>query len=553
MYVNVVVNNVGTTNAQNVTATMTTTSQYVNVLNGTATVGNVQVDTPVTISNTFQIAISPAIPDQEVFGLHFVFSDGTDTWTADRNLTVNAPDVSFGAPTFTDPNNNGSFEPGETITISFDLINNGHMTSSAGNLEIIINGAYATTPQTSFTLPGIPVGVNIPLSIPFTLANDAPDGSVVPIGLALTAGAQMVNDMVALPVGSNSEGFETGAISSPPWVNNSTIPWTVISGDGFIHSGTYSAKSGAIGHNGSTELSITLNVGLAGNISFWRRVSSESGYDYLKFYIDATETGSWSGNQGWAQQTYPVTTGQHTFRWVYSKDYSTVSGYDCAWIDDIVFPLSGDSSVPIFYVPVTELSFTDIALNVPVSQDLVVRNLGAAALNGNITVPALVDLMFNGTPVSDNYTYSIPAGENGTFTIGLMFTETTAYSGNIGITSNDVSNPSQTVTLNITTVSNEDDNNIPVITKLEGNYPNPFNPSTTIRFGVKEPGQININIYNLKGQLVKTLVNESLKAGYHSINWNGTDESGKVVSSGVYLYRMQATGINQTKKMMLMK
>jgi hypothetical protein len=554
LYLDVVVNNVGTVNATNVTAVMTTDNPYVTILNGTANVGTVQINVPVTISNTFQIAISPAIPDQENIALNFAFSDGgTNNWSIDRVLTVNAPSVTFANPTFTDPNNNGSFEPGEIITVAINMTNTGHMTSAAGTLDIVISGTGATTPQTSFTLPGIPVGVNIPLSVPFTIAADAQNGTVIPIGLALTAGAQLVNGMVALPVGSTSEGFETGTIASPPWTNTSTIPWVISSGAGNTHSGTYSAKSGAIGHSGSTELSITMNVGLAGNISFWRRVSSESGYDKLKFFIDNTQAEEWSGEIAWGQETYPVTTGQHTFKWTYSKDDSVISGSDCGWIDDIVFPLSGDASIPLFHLPVTSLTFNDIELNVPVSQDLIVRNLGAADLTGSITVPALVNLLFNGAPVSDTYSYSIPAGNNGIFTIGLNLSETTNYNGNITITSNDVNNPSQTVQLHITTVANEDDTVIPTVTSLDGNYPNPFNPTTTIRFGVKEPGLVSINIYNLKGQLVRTLVDENKKAGFHSIAWNGIDNFGKSVSSGVYMYRMQTTGFHQTRKMMLMK
>jgi hypothetical protein len=553
LYVEPVVSNVGTGEAENITVVMTTDNPYITILNGTTTIASIDAGGAVTISNTFQIAISPSIPDQEIVSLSFTFSAGTNNWTSTNNLTVNAPEISFASPTFTDPNNNGSFEPGETITVNMNLINAGHMTSAAGSLEIIISGGNASTPQNIFTLPGIPVGVNIPLSVPFLISESAEDGTVIPIGLALTVGAQLVNSMVALPVGSNSEGFETGAILSPPWVNNSTIPWMISTGTGNTHSGTYSAKSGTITHDGSTELSITLNVGLAGNISFWRKVSSESGYDYLKFYIDANEIDSWSGNIDWELKTYPVTIGEHTFRWEYSKDGSVTSGYDCGWIDDIVFPLSGNSSVSILYVPVTELNFNNIELNVPVSQDLVVRNLGTVAMTGTITVPALVDLMFNGTPVTDNYSYSIPAGTNGIFTIGLNLSETTSYNGNIIITSNDINNPSQTVLLHITTVANDDETNIPTVTRLEGNYPNPFNPTTTIRFAVKEPGQIAINVYNLKGQLVKTLIDSNLKAGYHSIAWNGKDNSGKSVSSGVYLYRMQTNGFNQTRKMMLMK
>lgn len=95
---------------------------------------------------------------------------------------------------------------------------------------------------------------------------------------------------------------------------------------------------------------------------------------------------------------------------------------------------------------------------------------------------------------------------------------------------------------------------IPAIqTNLHANYPNPFNPTTTIRFSIKEAAPVQLNVYNLKGQLVKTLINQDLNSGTHSIVWNGTDDSGKSVSSGVYYYRMKSGRFSSSKKMVLMK
>ena len=102
----------------------------------------------------------------------------------------------------------------------------------------------------------------------------------------------------------------------------------------------------------------------------------------------------------------------------------------------------------------------------------------------------------------------------------------------------------------------ENENNIPNLsTKLGDNYPNPFNPSTTISFSLTTEFTENteINIYNLKGQKVKTLVNERLLAGEHSVVWNGTNDSGKSVSSGVYFYKLESGKYTSTKKMIMMK
>jgi len=101
-------------------------------------------------------------------------------------------------------------------------------------------------------------------------------------------------------------------------------------------------------------------------------------------------------------------------------------------------------------------------------------------------------------------------------------------------------------------------NDIPTLrTTLHNNYPNPFNPVTNIAYSIKDPGKITLEVYNIKGQLVKTLVNEIQETGTHSVTWSGTDNSNKSVSSGVYFYKMVSDSnigrYTSTKKMILMK
>jgi len=99
-----------------------------------------------------------------------------------------------------------------------------------------------------------------------------------------------------------------------------------------------------------------------------------------------------------------------------------------------------------------------------------------------------------------------------------------------------------------------DDPNAPVVaTVLNDNYPNPFNPETTISYSVKEASPVTIEIYNVKGQLVKTLVNDTKEAGNHTVTWRGVDNNNRPVASGVYYYKMSAGKYSSTKKMILMK
>ena len=93
----------------------------------------------------------------------------------------------------------------------------------------------------------------------------------------------------------------------------------------------------------------------------------------------------------------------------------------------------------------------------------------------------------------------------------------------------------------------------PLVTSLKSNYPNPFNPSTLISFDNAVEGNVQIEVFNVKGQKVRTLVNDHFGVGSHSVEWNGTDENGKSVSSGIYFYNMRSGKYSSTRKMILMK
>ncbi|MDO9390403.1 MAG: FlgD immunoglobulin-like domain containing protein [bacterium] len=97
-------------------------------------------------------------------------------------------------------------------------------------------------------------------------------------------------------------------------------------------------------------------------------------------------------------------------------------------------------------------------------------------------------------------------------------------------------------------------NLVPLSYELSQNYPNPLHRgSTTISYALKNPGKMSLVVYNIAGQVVKTLGNENQQPGYYSITWDGRDESGQKVSSGIYPYRIQAGGYNDTKKLVVLK
>jgi hypothetical protein len=101
--------------------------------------------------------------------------------------------------------------------------------------------------------------------------------------------------------------------------------------------------------------------------------------------------------------------------------------------------------------------------------------------------------------------------------------------------------------------NNSNINFLPTSYALKQNYPNPFNPTTEIRFDVPENGYVLLSVHNMLGQKVKTLKSEELQAGYHIVNWDGTNDLGSQMSSGMYFYSIQTSEFKATKKMLFLK
>jgi Flagellar hook capping protein len=88
---------------------------------------------------------------------------------------------------------------------------------------------------------------------------------------------------------------------------------------------------------------------------------------------------------------------------------------------------------------------------------------------------------------------------------------------------------------------------------LHSNFPDPFNPITTIQYSLPEDGSVNIFIYDVAGRLLKTLVSSSQTSGYKSIQWDGTNNKNEPVAGGIYFYTLEQKELRQTKKMLLLK
>ncbi len=155
-----------------------------------------------------------------------------------------------------------------------------------------------------------------------------------------------------------------------------------------------------------------------------------------------------------------------------------------------------------------------------------------------------VGIISAGGSMDISITYDATNLEEGEFTADIL------------VSSNDPAEPEVIipVTLTVEYVDSEPDV-IHVVTKLQGNYPNPFNPTTTISFSIAQMSSfVNLEVFNIKGQKVKKLVDdEILPAGKHSIIWDGRDLNGDIVGSGIYFYKLKADNFESIKKMIILK
>lgn len=94
---------------------------------------------------------------------------------------------------------------------------------------------------------------------------------------------------------------------------------------------------------------------------------------------------------------------------------------------------------------------------------------------------------------------------------------------------------------------------VPTSFRIEQNYPNPFNPETTIIYKIGDPGPVKVTIYNALGQQIRSLVDEIQDVGEYRVSWNGKNDRGVGVSSGIYFYRFETRGFQAVRKMTLLR
>ena len=330
--------NVGTVTANNITATLSTDCDYVTLTDATETIATINGGETLNLEQAFAMDIADNVPNMTKADFTLNCTDGTDTWESRFAIRLHAPEFTVVGTVLEDGDGNGQVDPGETVTAHITVKNAGMAAAPDTRLNIICDLPEITFEQGEFQQGTVNPDGEFTVDFVFTLSEEAPIGVAYEIGFTTTSGNYTTDGSFVFSVGIITEDWETGDFSKFDWENDPTRPWTIVTESPF--EGEYCAKSGSIGNNQSSVLKITLDVHSEGEISFYRKVSSEEGYDALCFTIDNSLLGEWSGEVPWGQITYTLTPGQHQLYWSYNKDVYVSSGSDCAWLDNIVFPPS---------------------------------------------------------------------------------------------------------------------------------------------------------------------------------------------------------------------
>ena len=399
--------NPGSSTAQNVTVQLTPASSDITLGTSTVTIATIAAGATATATVNATVSNSATDGTTMAIGCSTNWNGANQPTVNSLMLTVTAPVIEFAY------SGDGTILPGATAAVNITLSNSGHASLSAATLTVNSPTSLLAANSQS-TVPGtLAPGASVTVTYNLQADNRLPIGISIPLVLTLTGTEGTAVNTLPIYIGSPMvETFESGTFSLAGWTQgyyNWIIDTTAPA------AGIYCARSdSALTHSQTAELAIQRTVSMADSISFWYKVSSESGYDKFHFYIDNEELVTASGEVAWTRAAFAVQPGSHNFRFTYSKDGSVNRNSDCAWIDNITLP-----------TPRNDVQFSNVDLCQGdlqvVGDDTIGRTPGSfAVVSGNTLVeytvhPAysgLIDfaacdsLLWNGTVYTTDFNYN---------------------------------------------------------------------------------------------------------------------------------------------------
>ena len=403
------IKNIGNEPAFNVQVNLSTDSPYVQINDDSATIPNIEAQSQYTIPEGFEITVSENIPDGLQANFTITCSDGEHSWTSHFRMALHAPSLSI-----VDFRSNGTVYPGETGELIISVKNASSSEAHDVQIQLYSSSTDLNFSQITYPIGTIPAESTITITPGFSTSSQIPVGSSFEVYYLLEAQPFSASGIELINIGPIKETFETGDFSAFDWESLGGSQWFI--DNSTSNTGTYSARSGAITDANLTTLQIEMNVPSDGQISFYKKISSEANKDKLTFYIDSNAKGEWSGDVNWSREVFPVNAGTHKFKWIYMKNGSGSYGDDCCWIDDVQFPSSNTVTLlPALEVNVhTELNEVTLSWESdnPLDNYIVRRNGEQVSIQHETTFTDICELgtyIYSVTTYRDENQLSIPA------------------------------------------------------------------------------------------------------------------------------------------------
>lgn len=510
----VVIKNVGNDPATNVTLSLLPEEDsYVTLASAAEVqVGNIAADEAITLDNAYTLQAARFVPNASKVGLDFILStpNKETTWNSRKEIKVLAPELQLEFVSVDDAagNGNGLLDAGETALIHLMLRNVGGAEAVVGKVMASAPEGILTVNTASVDTEALSVGGELAIAFEVSVAPDAEEGSLSLFTANAVADKYVANLSSILTVGLVMEDFETGDFSAFPWTFVGNADWEIVTSD--VYEGTYSASSKSIGNSQAAVMKVNVSNTSSQTISFYRKVSSESTYDKLIFYIDSEEKGSWSGEKDWEQFTYTVEPGEHELAWKYKKDVTQSSGQDKAWVDNIVMPAIGSNTFADFTA-----NFQVVCKNEPVQFTAQADSTCTFAWTFEGATPATSTEMNPVVKYMDGGAYKVSLTINDGTTESTMVKESFMNVEDCWLAVEDM--PAQAAAFRL--------------------YPNPNNG----QFVIEAQAQSIVNVYNNMGALV---FEGQLTEGANTLHLQDQ-------AKGVYIIRVIAEGKATTHKVII--
>ena len=407
------IQNAGNEGADNIYLKITSSSEYISIVNDSLYVGTVGANSEIQQTG-FEIYVEDNLPDLELATISIELHYNGNIVNQNTDISLHAPELTI-LNCVTDDNvtgnGNGLPEAGERVSIVFRIINNGS-SSCSGNLLISDVSEYIDFDATLLVTGPLYPGVITEVTVLADISQNTPESTEISFDAELFSDPYTTSKTLSFIAGKLTEDFELLNFTTFPWTNNTDKPWIIT--DETSKSNMYSARSGIITHNEESKLSMLLNNPGEDTLRFWYKVSSEASWDSLIFKVNNNMFIHASGEVDWTEAVIPLGKGVFLLDWIYKKDQSVNNGSDCAFIDLVRFP---------------ELSFVQSAINLnsiisPVKGQIYTDEEIAVELSNlgrdTISTISMTYMVNNIPPVNETFDVDFRPGD----TIRLSFSQT---------------------------------------------------------------------------------------------------------------------------------